>query len=105
LSKPRKVREAKTVAFVDGASSGVYRYRVSPELVDGSLGRAVEQKSESREAMMHHFEYHNGEMFAEGVPLKKIAKEIGTPTYVIIWRRCLRVSMERLQRTTYRVFR
>ena len=31
---------------------------------------------------MNHFEYRNGEMFAEGVPLKRIAKEIGTPAYV-----------------------
>jgi diaminopimelate decarboxylase len=31
---------------------------------------------------MHHFEYRQGEMFAEAVPLKKIAKEVGTPAYV-----------------------
>jgi diaminopimelate decarboxylase len=31
---------------------------------------------------MHHFEYRNGEMFAEAVPLKKIAREVGTPAYV-----------------------
>jgi diaminopimelate decarboxylase len=31
---------------------------------------------------MNHFEYRNGEMFAEGVPIKRIAKEVGTPTYV-----------------------
>jgi diaminopimelate decarboxylase len=31
---------------------------------------------------MHHFEYRNGEMFAEAVPLKKIAQEVGTPAYV-----------------------
>jgi diaminopimelate decarboxylase len=31
---------------------------------------------------MNHFEYHNGEMFAEGVPLKRIAQELGTPAYV-----------------------
>jgi len=31
---------------------------------------------------MHHFEYRNGEMYAEGVPLKRIAKEVGTPAYV-----------------------
>ncbi len=31
---------------------------------------------------MHHFEYCNGEMHAEGVPLKRIAKEVGTPAYV-----------------------
>ena len=31
---------------------------------------------------MNHFEYRNGEMFAEGVPLKCIAKEVGTPAYV-----------------------
>jgi diaminopimelate decarboxylase len=31
---------------------------------------------------MHHFEYRAGEMFAEGVPLKRIAKEVGTPAYV-----------------------
>jgi diaminopimelate decarboxylase len=32
--------------------------------------------------MMHHFEYRNGEMFAEDVPVKRIAKEVGTPAYV-----------------------
>jgi diaminopimelate decarboxylase len=31
---------------------------------------------------MNHFEYRNGEMFAENVPLKKIAREVGTPAYV-----------------------
>jgi diaminopimelate decarboxylase len=31
---------------------------------------------------MHHFEYRNGEMFAEGVALKRIAREVGTPAYV-----------------------
>jgi diaminopimelate decarboxylase len=31
---------------------------------------------------MHHFEYRNGEMHAEGVPLKRIANEVGTPAYV-----------------------
>ena len=31
---------------------------------------------------MHHFEYKAGELFAEGVPLSKIASEVGTPTYV-----------------------
>jgi diaminopimelate decarboxylase len=31
---------------------------------------------------MHHFEYRAGEMFAEGVPLKRIAKEVGTPVYI-----------------------
>src|SRR6201984_3674094 len=32
--------------------------------------------------MMNHFEYRNGEMFAEGVPVKRIAKEVGTPAYI-----------------------
>ncbi len=31
---------------------------------------------------MNHFEYRNGEMFAEQVPLQKIAREVGTPAYV-----------------------
>src|SRR5574341_579204 len=31
---------------------------------------------------MNHFEYRNGEMFAENVPLKRIAQEVGTPAYV-----------------------
>jgi diaminopimelate decarboxylase len=31
---------------------------------------------------MIHFEYRNGEMFAEQVPLKQIAQEVGTPAYV-----------------------
>jgi diaminopimelate decarboxylase len=28
------------------------------------------------------FEYKNGELFAEGVPIQRIAEEVGTPTYV-----------------------
>lgn len=31
---------------------------------------------------MNHFEYRSGEMFAEEVPLKRIAREVGTPAYV-----------------------
>lgn len=31
---------------------------------------------------MHHFEYRDGEMFAEAVPVRRIAREIGTPAYV-----------------------
>jgi diaminopimelate decarboxylase len=31
---------------------------------------------------VNYFEHRNGEMFAEGVPLKRIAREVGTPAYV-----------------------
>jgi diaminopimelate decarboxylase len=31
---------------------------------------------------VNDFEYRNGEMFAEGVALKRIAREVGTPAYV-----------------------
>jgi diaminopimelate decarboxylase len=31
---------------------------------------------------MNHFEYRNGEMFAEDVAIRQIAKEVGTPAYV-----------------------
>src|SRR5215831_19225300 len=31
---------------------------------------------------MNYFEYRNGEMFAESVPLKRLAREVGTPVYV-----------------------
>ena len=31
---------------------------------------------------MHHFEYRKGELFAEGVPVRRIAREVGTPAYV-----------------------
>ena len=31
---------------------------------------------------MNHFTYRNGEMFAEDIPLKRIAREVGTPAYV-----------------------
>ncbi|HXU73876.1 MAG TPA: diaminopimelate decarboxylase [Polyangia bacterium] len=31
---------------------------------------------------MHHFEYKGDELFCEGVPLAKIAAEVGTPVYV-----------------------
>jgi diaminopimelate decarboxylase len=32
--------------------------------------------------MMNYFEYRNGELLAEEVPLKRIAREVGTPAYV-----------------------
>ena len=31
---------------------------------------------------MHYFDYRDRELFAEGVPVRRIAKEIGTPTYI-----------------------
>jgi diaminopimelate decarboxylase len=31
---------------------------------------------------MSHFDYRNGEMFAEEMPIKQIAKEVGTPAYI-----------------------
>ena len=31
---------------------------------------------------MRHFDFKNGEMFAEDVPLREIAEKIGTPCYV-----------------------
>src|SRR5262245_54780900 len=31
---------------------------------------------------MNHFEYRHGEMFAEDVPVRRIAQEVGTPAYV-----------------------
>lgn len=31
---------------------------------------------------MHHFEYRKGEMFAEGVPVRRITAEVGTPAYI-----------------------
>jgi len=31
---------------------------------------------------MHYFEYQNGELFAEQVPVRRIAKEVGTPAYI-----------------------
>ena len=31
---------------------------------------------------MHDFQYRNGELYCEDVPLSRIAKEVGTPCYV-----------------------
>ena len=31
---------------------------------------------------MHFFAYRDGELFAEGVPLRRIAREVGTPAYI-----------------------
>src|SRR5437763_7148504 len=31
---------------------------------------------------MHHFEYRSDELHCEDVPLEKIAREVGTPTYI-----------------------
>jgi diaminopimelate decarboxylase len=45
---------------------------------------------------MNHFEYRGGQLVCEGIPLSRIAEEVGTPTYVY--------STATLQRH-YRVFR
>jgi diaminopimelate decarboxylase len=39
-------------------------------------------KLETLVLVMHYFNYKNSELFAEGVPVKKIAKAIGTPVYI-----------------------
>lgn len=44
---------------------------------------------------MHHFQHRDGELYAEGVPLREIATRVGTPCYVY--------SLATLQRH-YRVF-
>ena len=31
---------------------------------------------------MHHFNYHNNELYCEDVPIQRIAKEVGTPFYL-----------------------
>src|SRR6059036_4189566 len=31
---------------------------------------------------MHYFEYHNSELHCEGIPLRRIAEEVGTPVYI-----------------------
>ncbi|MBM3275692.1 MAG: diaminopimelate decarboxylase, partial [Candidatus Sericytochromatia bacterium] len=31
---------------------------------------------------MHHFEYRGDDLFCEGVALERIARDVGTPTYV-----------------------
>src|SRR5258706_14277667 len=31
---------------------------------------------------MHYFEYRNGELHCEDIPLEKIANEVGTPAYI-----------------------
>ncbi|MCZ6624523.1 MAG: diaminopimelate decarboxylase [Deltaproteobacteria bacterium] len=31
---------------------------------------------------MNYFEYRNGELFAEGVPVQRIARNVGTPSYI-----------------------
>ncbi|HSQ15983.1 MAG TPA: diaminopimelate decarboxylase, partial [Candidatus Binatia bacterium] len=31
---------------------------------------------------MHHFHVRNGELHCEGVPLRRIARDAGTPVYV-----------------------
>ena len=31
---------------------------------------------------MHYFEYRNGELYAEGVPIRRITREVGTPVYI-----------------------
>ena len=31
---------------------------------------------------MHYFEYKNGELYCEEVPIKKILEDVGTPVYI-----------------------
>src|SRR4051794_14376687 len=31
---------------------------------------------------MHYFEYHDENLYCEGIPLERIAKEVGTPVYI-----------------------
>jgi len=31
---------------------------------------------------MHYFEYRHNELYCEGIPLRKIADEVGTPVYI-----------------------
>ena len=31
---------------------------------------------------MHNFEYRQGELYCEQVPVSRIAKEVGTPCYI-----------------------
>jgi diaminopimelate decarboxylase len=31
---------------------------------------------------MHYFRYVSGELYCEGVPLRKLADEVGTPAYI-----------------------
>ena len=56
---------------------------------------------------MNHFEYRNGEMFAEDVPVKRIAKEVGTPAYVYslaTLKRHFRFLMRLSQGSAHRLF-
>src|SRR3977135_3080941 len=49
---------------------------------------------------MHYFEYRSGELHCEGVPLHKIAAEVGTPAYIYSerpLRRLVRVFDEAFQ--------
>jgi len=34
------------------------------------------------DTLMDFFEYKNGELFAEDVPVERIAREVGTPAYI-----------------------
>ena len=31
---------------------------------------------------MHHFNYRDGRLYAEDVPVERLAREVGTPFYV-----------------------
>ena len=46
---------------------------------------------------MDHFNYRNGELFAEDVPVARIAERFGTPAYVYS-----RATLERHYRATMR---
>lgn len=39
---------------------------------------------------MHHFLYRDGVLYAEGVPVERIAEEVGTPLYIYSYRTLLR---------------
>ena len=42
---------------------------------------------------MHFFRYRNGELFAEDVPIKKVAETYGTPLYIYSYKTLLRHFM------------
>ncbi len=56
---------------------------------------------------MDHFNFQNGELFAENVPLSKIAEEVGTPVYVYSKATILRhveVFHQALEKLDHKIF-
>ena len=69
-------------------ANAIYRYRVSSQLFDGSLSAPSNEVEIARKrSVMNHFEYRNGEMFAEACRSSASPKRSARRPMSTVWRR------------------